>query len=77
MKVVKSLDDSDILIKGVTKAIENEIKNKLLDFLLWSSISKFNIFPGNSITTSGEGTQSRRFYPNVTNLMVFIQEIAS
>ena len=41
MKVVKSLDDSDILIKGVTKAIENEIKNKLLDFLLWSSRSKF------------------------------------
>ena len=33
MKVVKSIDDSDILIKGVTKAIENEIKKQIVGFL--------------------------------------------
>ena len=32
MKIIKALKNSGILLKGVSKAIENEIKNKEEDF---------------------------------------------
>ena len=32
-KIVKSLEDSPLLIKGVTQTIENERKNKNVEFL--------------------------------------------
>ena len=32
MKIVKSLEESGLLIKGVSKAIKNEAKNKKEDF---------------------------------------------
>ena len=32
MKIVQSLEDSNILLKGVTKTIENQTKNKKEDF---------------------------------------------
>ena len=32
MKIVQALEDSDILLKGVTKTIEDETKNKKVDF---------------------------------------------
>ena len=34
MKIVKPLEDSDSLVKGVTQAIENETKEQMVDFLL-------------------------------------------
>ena len=34
MKTVESLEDSGLLIKGVTQTIENETKNKKVDFLM-------------------------------------------
>ena len=33
IKIIKSLEDSDILIDGVTKTVKHEIKNKRADFL--------------------------------------------
>ena len=38
--VVNSLEESDLLIKGVSKTIKNEGKNKKEDFLDKESISK-------------------------------------
>ena len=32
MKIVKSLKESGLLIKGVSKTIKNEAKNKKVDF---------------------------------------------
>ena len=34
MKIVKSLEYSGLLIKGVTQTIKNETKNKRVDFLV-------------------------------------------
>ena len=31
-KIVQALEDSNILLKGITKAIENETKNEKEDF---------------------------------------------
>ena len=33
IKIVKSLEDSDLLLKGVTETVQNEVKNKKEDFL--------------------------------------------
>ena len=32
IKIIQALEDSDILLKGVTKTIKNEKKNKKEDF---------------------------------------------
>ena len=34
IKTVKSLDDSGLLLKGVTETVQNEVKNKKEDFLV-------------------------------------------
>ena len=34
MRIVKSLEDSDLLLKGVSETIQNEVKNKKEDFLV-------------------------------------------
>ena len=34
-KTIKSLEDSGLLLKGVTEAVQNEAKNKKEDFLVW------------------------------------------
>ena len=34
IKIVKSLEDSEVLIDGVTEAIKHAIKNRKVDFLL-------------------------------------------
>ena len=34
IKIVKSLEDSDLLLKGVTETVQNEVKNKKEDFLV-------------------------------------------
>ena len=31
IKIVKSLEDSDLLLKGVTETVQNEVKNKKED----------------------------------------------
>ena len=33
IKIVKSLEDSDLLLKGVTETVQNEVKNKKENFL--------------------------------------------
>ena len=33
MKIVKFLENSGVLIKGVSETIKNEVKNKKVDFL--------------------------------------------
>ena len=33
IKIVKSLEDSGLLLKGVTETLQNEVKNKKVDFL--------------------------------------------
>ena len=34
LKIVKSLEDSGILLKGVSETIQHEVKNKEEDFLI-------------------------------------------
>ena len=34
IKIVKSLENSGLLLKGVTESIQNEVKNKKVDFLV-------------------------------------------
>ena len=33
IKIIKSLEDSGLLIDGVTETVKDEIKNKIVDFL--------------------------------------------
>ena len=34
LRIVKSLEDSDLFLKGVSETIQNEVKNKKEDFLV-------------------------------------------
>ena len=34
IKIVKSLEDSGLLLKGVTETVQNEVKEKKEDFLV-------------------------------------------
>ena len=34
IKIVKPLENSGLLLKGVTESIQNEVKNKKVDFLV-------------------------------------------
>ena len=34
IKIIKSLEDSGLLLKGVTETVQNEVKNKKGDFLV-------------------------------------------
>ena len=60
IKIIKELENSDILLKGVSKAIENEIKEQRGGFLsmllgtLGTSLSG-NLLTGKGIITAGEG----------------------
>ena len=36
IKIIKSLEDSEVLIDGVNEAVKHEIKNKKMDFFLLS-----------------------------------------
>ena len=33
IKIIKSLEDSGVLIDGVTETVKDEIENKIVDFL--------------------------------------------
>ena len=56
MKIVQALEDSNILLKGVTKTIKNETKNKkVLSMLLGTLVASLL---GNLL--SGKGTLNKR-----------------
>ena len=60
MKIVQSLKDSNILLKGVTKTIENETKEQKGEFLtmllgtLGASLLE-NLLTGKGIVRAGSG----------------------
>ena len=43
IKIIKSLDDSDVLIDGVTDTVKDEIK-KARRWISWSFVSTFSCF---------------------------------
>ena len=62
MKNVQALKDSNLLLKGVTKTIENETKmqkGKLLSMLFGALGASFlgNLLPGKGIVRAGSGNQ--------------------
>ena len=63
MKIVQALEDSNILLKGVTKTIKNETKEQKGGFLsmflgtLGASLLG-NIFTGKGIVRAGSGRRS-------------------
>ena len=60
IKIVKSLEDSGLLLKGVTETVQNEVKEQKGGFLsmllgtLGTSLLG-NILPGKGINRTGEG----------------------
>ena len=62
MKIVQALEDSNILLKGVTKTIQNETKEQKGGFLsmllgtLGASLLG-NLLTGNGIVTTGSGNK--------------------
>ena len=60
IKVVKSLEDSSLLLKGVSETIQNEAKEQKGEFLsmllgtLGASLLG-NVFPGKGVNIAGEG----------------------
>ena len=60
MKIAKSLENSDLLIKGVSETIQNEAKEQKGGFLgmllgtLGASLLE-NILAGKGVATAGEG----------------------
>ena len=65
IKIVKSLVDSDLLLKGVIETVQNEAREKnggfcsmLLGTLDGSLLG--NIFPGKGINRAGEGAIAKR-----------------
>ena len=60
LKIVKSLENSGLLLNGVTKSVKNEIKEQKGGFLsmLLSTMGASllgNLFAGKGINTVGEG----------------------
>ena len=62
MKIVKSLEESGLLIKGISEAIKNEAKEQrgFLGMLLGTSGASLlgNLFTGKGTTTVDEGTSA-------------------
>ena len=65
IKIVKSLEDSGLLLKGVTETVQNEVKEQKGGFLsmllgtLGASLLG-NILAGRGINTAGEGASPTR-----------------
>ena len=60
MKIVQALEDSNILLKGVTKTIENKTKEQKRGFLgtlvgTLGSILRGNLLSGKGIVRAGSG----------------------
>ena len=65
IKIVKSLEDSGLLLKGVTETVQNEVKEKKGGFLsmLLGTLSASlleNILTGKGIYRAGKGTGINR-----------------
>ena len=66
MKIVQALEDSNILLKGVTKIIQNETKEQKVGFLsmllgtLGASLLR-NLLTGKETVRAGEGTIRARY----------------
>ena len=66
MKIVQALEDSNILLKGVTKTIQNETKEQKVGFLsmllgtLGASLLR-NLLTGKETVRAGEGTIRARY----------------
>ena len=61
LKIVKSLEDSGVLLKGVSKTIKNEAKEqkeRLLSMLLSTLGASLlgNMLAGKAVMTTGKGT---------------------
>ena len=61
-KIVQALEDSDILLKGVTKTIKNETKEQKVGFLsmLWGTLGASlsgNLLAGKEIVRAGSGNK--------------------
>ena len=69
--IVKSLEDSDLLLKGVSEKIQNEVKEEkggFLSILLYTLGASFlgNILAGKGINRTGKGIV-RDGYENKTD----------
>ena len=66
MKIVQALEDSNILLKGITKTIKNEAKEQKRGFLgmllgtLGASLLE-NMLTGKGILRAGSGSKDLRF----------------
>ena len=56
MKIVQALEDSNIVLKGVTKTIKNETKEQKGGFLLLGSLGA-SLLPGKRIVRAGSGNK--------------------
>ena len=61
MKIVKSLEESSLLIKGVSETIKNEVKEQTDSFLIMLLVTVDagllgNLLTGKSIFRASEGT---------------------
>ena len=75
MKIVKSLEDSGILMKGVSETVQNEVKEQkrgFLSLLLGTLGARLlrNILSGRETKRTGEKV-SRAGYGNKSNKMDF------
>ena len=77
IKIVKSLEDSGLLLKGVTETVQNEIKEQKGGFLsmllgtLGAASLLGNILAGKGVNRAGEGVV-RASYGNKNNKMELI-----
>ena len=57
IKIVKSLEDSGLLLKGVTQRVQNEVKEQKGGFLSMSLCASLlgNILVGKGINSAGKG----------------------
>ena len=58
IKIVKSLEDSGLLLKGVTETVQNEVKEQKGEFLLLGTLGASllgNLVTGKGIYRAGEG----------------------
>ena len=55
LKIVKSLEDSGLLLKGVTKTVWNEVKEQKGEFLSMLLGTLENLLTGKGINRAGKG----------------------
>ena len=65
IKVVKSLEDSGLLLKGIIKTVQNEVKEQIEEFLsmLLGTLSASilgNLLTGRGINRAGKGREINR-----------------